>query len=455
MCTNQNTNYDIQVNLENGKICYFNSKKSTNISFFGPKPNIKIEKTTYFGFPDYEIFDPENYLSNICSLELNVSQICNMSCTYCFATSGTYGNSGIMLFETAKKAIDLLYNISKKNRISIKFFGGEPFLNFNLIKEVVEYVGDRFNGYDVDFQIATNGTIITEEILELIKNYSFSIQVSLDGNQLSHNKYRTFLDGTPTYELIISNLEKMREAGIEPQIRTTFCHKSEKITDFLLYYINNLNLQVNVSPVMSKDENVLLNQEDIDTIYQEYLDIFKDTIESRKYKGVLFNKVLREMILYCFETENLTVLTPRPYFCGAGLRMLSIDIAGNIYPCHGFIGHDQFNLGNVDTNIDQSKLKQFLDRIHIANKKECLNCIARNFCGGGCSHYFYETNDNISLPHEGFCGFVKTFYKLAIIFYVNMKEKRIPKELLKSSLYIELNDILLDNEEAGPSLIYS
>ncbi|MDI9394822.1 MAG: radical SAM protein [Euryarchaeota archaeon] len=440
-------NYDIQVDLETGKINYSNLKENTKISFFGTFSDIKTENTSYFSSQDNQTFDLEYLLSSLCSLELNISQLCNMNCKYCFANSGTYGNAGMMSFETAKIAIDLLYGKTNNNHISIKFFGGEPLLNFTLIREIVEYIRSQYNGYNTDFEIATNGTIISEEILKLIKENSFNVQVSLDGDQCSHDKHRTFLDGTPTYEKIVSNIKKMKEAGIKPQIRTTFSHQNMDMKKFLLYYTNDLGLQVNFSPVMSKDSNLLLTEKDLIAIYQVYLEIFEDAVASDKYKGVLLNRVLRDMVLYCFETENPSLLTSKSYFCGAGLRMLSVDISGNIYPCHGFIGNDQFNFGNVYTCLDKSKLKHFLDRIHIANKSKCLSCVARNFCGGGCSHFFNETNDNVSLPHEGFCGFVKVLYKLAIIFYVNMKEKGISKEIVKSPLLTELNDILLDNDK--------
>lgn len=438
-------NYDIKVNLETGKINYSSSKENTKISFIGTLTNLKPEDTSFFSSQNNQTFDLENYLSNLSLLELNISQLCNMKCSYCFANSGTYDNIGVMTFETAKKAIDLFYEKRKNKRISISFFGGEPFLNFNVIKEVVEYIKSQFNEYNTVFQIATNGTIVSDEILKFLKDNSFSIQVSLDGNQYFHDKYRTFLDGKPTYKKIVLNIKKMKEAGVEPKVRITFCHQNTEVKKIFSFLTNDLNVQVNVSSVMSKDKNVLLNQKDLNTIYQEYLEIFEDAITSEKYKVVLLNKNLRDMILYCFETENLNCLTTRSYFCGAGLGMLSVDIYGNIYPCHGFIGHDQFILGSVYNNIDRTKLKQFFDQIHIINKKECLNCIIRNFCGGGCSFYFNEINNNISLPHEGFCGLIKSLYKLAIIFYVNMKEKGIPKELIESPLYLELNDILVDN----------
>jgi uncharacterized protein len=455
MLTNLVNDFDIKVNLETGKISYSTSKEGTNISFFGKAPKMKIEKTTYFDVPKQHNFDPEDYLSSVYSLELNVSQICNMKCAYCFAAGGTYGDSGLMSFQTSKKAIDLFYDITKNKHkhISICFFGGEPFLNFNLIREIVFYTENRFNGYDIDYETSTNGTIVTDEIIHFVKDYPFKIQVSLDGNQENHDKYRKFSDGTPTYREIVSNIKKMKESGLNLQIRSTICHQIENIKDFVSFYANDLNVKLYMLPVMSEDPSISLNEDDLNTIYQEYINIFNNSLKYDKYNEVMLNSILRTMILYCFETENLSLVKPRPFFCGAGLRMLTVDVSGDIFPCHGFVGHDQYNLGNVNNSVDTHKLKQFLDSIHIANKEKCLNCIARNFCGGGCSHFFNVVNKNIILPHESFCGFVITLYKLAIIFYVNMKEKGIPKELVKSPsfielspLFIELSDLLVDNE---------
>jgi uncharacterized protein len=454
LSVNRKNNYDIQVTLETGKITYTKSKEDTKILFYETESNMRSEETTHFDFPYSQLFDLENCLSNVRSLELNISQTCNMNCTYCFGDGGTYGNLGMMSFKTAKKAIDLFYNTSKKNNVRVNFFGGEPLLNFKLIKEITSYITNQFNDYDTEYYITTNGTIINEEILDFIRDYQFIIQVSLDGNQFFHDKYRKFSNGMPTYEVIISNLKKMRELGIFPRIRSTFCHGCTE-NNSLLMYINELDAEVHMSPVLSKGRNLLLDQDDLNIIYQEFLEIFEDALKFSKYKGVLFNRDLRNMILHCFEAENLPFLIPKPYFCGAGSSMLSVDISGDIYPCHGFIGNEKFNLGNVDTNIDIHKLKQFVDCTHIANKKECLNCDTRNICGGGCRYYFYETNGDLNSPHEGFCGLMKTLYKLAIIFYVNLKEKGIPKELVESTILIKLNDILMGNEDVGAPKIYS
>lgn len=124
--------------------------------------------------------------------------------------------------------------------------------------------------------------------------------------------------------------------------------------------------------------------------------------------------------------------------------MISVDISGNIYPCHGLVGNEEFKLGNVTDGLKIDKLEEFLRQIHLINKKRCSICFARNFCGGGCSHYFYLVNRDVNLPHEGFCELMRTLYKLAIIFCVYMKDQELPEDLARYPFLAELNDILID-----------
>ncbi len=424
----QKNGYDISVNLNTGNINYFYIGGDIKVSFFETSSGVN--------------FDSKSTLIKIDTLELIVSQVCNMNCTYCFANQGIYDNSGLMTLKTAKRSLDLLHSISDSDHLKIAFFGGEPFLNFDLIKEVVIYANKIFKDRKLNFVIATNGTIINREMLEFIKNNSISIQVSIDGKKDSHDKYRTFNDGMPTYEKIFHNVKSMKEFGIEPVARATISHKNMVIKDFIPFSINDLNLRMNFWPIMSKDNDLLLNPDDYVKMYQEFLEIYNDMIDSSNYKLTSFNKVLRNMILYHFETDNSSSAKQNSFFCGAGTSMISIDISGNIYPCHGFVGDDQFNMGNINAGINFNKLKRFVDHIHLANKNECFNCIARDFCGGGCSYRFYFMNHDLNKPSDDFCGFIKTMYKFSIILYVYMKDNGLPKELLINPCLIELYDLL-------------
>lgn len=425
-----NCGYDIVVDLETDKISYSHLDKYTGISFRGS--------------PQVVNFDPEDSTPNISGLDLNISQICNMGCTYCFANQGLYDDVGLMSLEMAKKSVDLFNEISVSNSLTIKFFGGEPLLNFKIMKDLVEYSARALEDRHLDFEISTNGTIINEEILNFFKDNPIRIQVSVDGDKNYHDIYRRFRDGKPSYETIIKNLKIMKDFGLNPEIRATLCHKNTDIKVFLKYFTNELGIKSKISPVMSEDVNVMLGVEDFAEIYRNYLDLYREVRVTKKYKAIFYNSILSAMILHCFDANSSSRPKPRPYFCGAGIRMISVDMSGNIYPCHGFIGQDEFRMGNVYDSLDILKLKKFLKRINLAHKEGCLNCFARNFCGGGCSHCFQFLNGDVNLPHSSFCEFIRTMYKLAIIFYVYMRDQGLPEDLVRYSGLIELNDLLMD-----------
>ncbi len=422
--------YNIVLDLEKDKISYSYSDDVTNISFSGSPRRVD--------------FKPEDCTPHFCGLDLNISQACNMSCSYCFANQGLYDDEGLMPIDVAKKSVDQFKRISSSGGLTIKLFGGEPLLNFGMIRELVGYLSQDLIDKKLDFEISTNGTIINEDILKFFKEQPVRIQVSIDGDKENHDRFRRFRDNRPSYEPIIENLKIMKDAGLMPEIRATLCHQNTNTQSMIQYFSNELDIKIKLSPVMSNDVNVVLDDDDFAQIFRSYLDLYQEVMVTKNYKDIFCNSILSAMILHCFEINGPSMSTPRPYFCGAGIRMISVDISGNIYPCHGFVGQDQFKIGNVYDSLDSGKLKKFLKKIHLANKEHCFDCFARNFCGGGCSHYFQFTNGDVNLPHKGFCEFVRTMYKLAIIFYVFMKDHDLPEDLIRKPGLIELNNLLLE-----------
>jgi uncharacterized protein len=419
--------YDILVDLETGNIDYSRSSESLNLSFCGSLKEVE--------------FIPEETKPCIFTLELNISQACNMGCTYCFANQGVYDNAGLMSEEIAKRSVDLLKKIPSSDQITISFFGGEPLLNLDTMRNLVDYSIRTLKDKKVNFQITTNGTILNPEILELFKKYNFKILVSIDGDKEHHDKYRRYKDDRPSYDAAVENIKKMKDSGLNLCVRATLCHGNTDIATFIQNFAGNLDIGIRISPVMSTDISLILDKNDCDEIYQSYLKVFSRAEAAKRYKEVFYNSQLSAAISYC---QDLSISRPRPYFCGAGIRMISVDACGNVYPCHGLVGIEEFKIGNVIDDIYLDKLEGFLAQVHLANKKSCSTCFARNFCGGGCCHYFYLTNGDLNLPHDGFCGLMKTLYKLAVIFCVYMKDQKLPEDLARDPFLVELNDILLD-----------
>jgi uncharacterized protein len=420
-------NYDITVNQETGKISYLEISGETRISFCGIPPKVE--------------FIPEDRSLDISSLFLVVSQDCNMCCTYCFANDGMYDKAGLMSAKTAKKAVELFRDITHSN-CRITFFGGEPLLNFEVIRETVNYAGELFKDRTVSFALVTNGTIITNEIVDFLKKNGFIVQVSVDGNERFHDNHRKFKDGRPTYQEIMLNVKAMKEAGVFVSVRATLCHGNTDLKDFLKYCANDLGVNVGFVPVRSDEEELIFGKEDVDALCKTYKDMFQEVVATGRFTEILRSPPLAAMIRTCFELENLPPAKFEPDFCHAGKKSITVDTSGDVYPCHTFIGYEGFRMGNIECP-DMENIQNFVEKAHWKNKITCPHCFARIYCGGGCSHASYTANGDIRVPYKHFCEFMRSMFKLAIIFYVHMKKEGLPYAWVKNPVYLELADLLL------------
>jgi uncharacterized protein len=364
------------------------------------------------------------------SMSLNVSQICNMKCSYCWANEGSYNNKGLMDLNVAKKSINLLKTFSTSD-CSVTLFGGEPLLNFDVIKNIIPYAIDIFGERKIRFTIITNGTILNDEIIQIIKDYSILMKISIDGDIQHHDKNRTFKDGSPTYQKIITNVNKLKSAGISPEIRATLCHQNTNIKEFFDYFINNLNLTADVTPVRSIDKNIMFDKDDLAELYKNYLDIYKQLLDDGNLKCFLNNEMLNRMVVRCCD-ESEMLSQNKTWGCDAGRGLIAIDIEGDIYPCPSFIGHEKFIMGNID-DINFQKLRNFARSTHISNKNKCLSCDIKNICGGGCLHHNYTMSGDVAIPDEIQCEFNKSMYALGTMFYNYMKENELPAALVRDS----------------------
>lgn len=420
-------NYDITVNLETGKISYSDLGSETRISFCGIPPKAE--------------FIPRDRSLNINSFYLIISQNCNMGCTYCFANKGMYYKAGLMSKKTAKDALSLFNDISSSD-CEITFFGGEPLLNFDVIRETVNYAKELFKGRTVGFGLVTNGTIISNEIIEFFKKNGFMVQVSVDGNENFHDKHRKFRNGQPTYQKIMQNVRGMKEAGVFVGVRATLCHGNTDIKDFIKYCAIDLGINAGIVPVRSNDKDMIFGKDDVDALYKIYMEEYEEIVSTGEITKILRNPLLCSMIRICFEMENLSPAKFEPHFCQAGKNSITVDVSGDIYPCHTFIGYEGFRMGNIN-NPDMEKIQDFVEKAHWKNKTTCPDCFARIVCGGGCSNASYTANGDMRIPYKHFCEFMRSMFKLAIIFYVYMKKGGLPYEWVKSPVYLELGDLLL------------
>ncbi|MDH7603444.1 MAG: SPASM domain-containing protein [Melioribacter sp.] len=354
-------------------------------------------------------------ISPVASISLNIAQLCNLNCIYCYGIDGEYGEKGYMNKQTAFKAVDWLIkqSLDRKN-ISIVFFGGEPLLNFSLIKDVVKYATTQSKKANkkIHFSITTNGTKFNKEINKFLNKHEFGVVISFDGTKEMQNANRPFKGGKGSYDYIrtkIENFIRMRKGeGIIGRATITNRNTNlKKIYDELIKIgFKNIYTAV-VSAPTNKDYQIQKN--DIINILKDLKLQALETIKAIKEKNQIYNKRFIEILKYLITKKK------KHYFCGAGRNMVGISISGDIYPCHRFVGDKTMLIGNIFNFNTQNNI------INIQNSElsnsQCNDCWARYFCGGGCIYENLQYNKTKFVSNDYWCQELKYRVELSIYIY--------------------------------------
>lgn len=346
------------------------------------------------------------------SLMLMLASNCNLKCTYCYSEQGTYGgNSSFMSWDVAKAAIDLMLRNSDDRPTNIIFFGGEPLLNFRLLKRIVNYANEEFlkRGRKVCFSVTTNGTIFTDEIGTFLDKNQFWILVSLDGPDFIHDKWRRFKNGKGSHDVIVSNIQRMisnwqrgdRVADLE--VRATVTAWEPDLTK-ILPYLESLGFEhVYGEPVFTWPHMIKEC-----TLDEDSLGLYKKGFDNlvKIYK----EKMLRgEPCKFMFLTHGLKMIhngVQMCYACGMGRRINVVTTNGDIFPCQRIIGEKNYRIGSVFTGVDECMRIGTFPR-SVEKKDPCHSCWARYFCGGGCPGEQISVNKDDSRPIEWRCDIFK------------------------------------------------
>ncbi|MFZ2471600.1 MAG: radical SAM protein [Methanothrix sp.] len=365
-------------------------------------------------------------MQKIAALYLNLAYGCNMRCVYCFAGDGNYGMQNMLMdTETAKRAIDFLFKANKRGSTCyIVFFGGEPLLNYDVLKICTLYAEDKAkeNNSFVTFHLVTNGTLLTEEIVQFLKNHKIVIQISLDGPSHLNDKLRQFPDGRGSFECVYSKLLMLKNLGIiYLPVRATITHYNCEIENLVKYFSKIGFTDSFLEPVMfTSDTDYSLTDEDIDTIKKQYRKKADEIIES------IGN--CRETDLGWF-SEYISRLyngTKKRYHCNAGISILTVTPEGKLYLCHRLAGKNNLDVGNLNEGLKTNPLDlQYWGSISVDERKSCLNCWAKYFCGGGCDANSFLKYGNLSEKDDRFCKIFKANVENAIriYYYINTISK--------------------------------
>lgn len=358
--------------------------------------------------------DDRDYIKAVC---LNIIHGCNLRCKYCFADEGEYnGHKGVMSLETAKKAIDYVVKRSGPRRnIEIDLFGGEPTMIMDTIKGIVAYARENEKKWNknVRFTMTTNATLLNDEMMEFMDKEMGNIILSLDGRKSVNDNVRIKANGSGSYDDIVPNIKKMiskRQPGKTYYVRGTFTRANTDFYEDVMAMVNEGFKEISIEPVVLESGHPLaLREEDLETIMKNYDKLYEDMAKRKREEKDEYN-------FYHFNVDlnGGPCVYKRISGCGAGFEYVAITPQGDVYPCHQFVGKEEFKLGTIYEDSYNSNLGREFKKAHIYNKPKCKECWARFYCSGGCQANNFNFNGDMNIPYEIGCKMQKKRIECAI-----------------------------------------
>lgn len=345
------------------------------------------------------------------ALCLHVSHDCNLKCKYCFASQGDFGGEKEMMsFEVGKKAIDyLIANSGNRRNLEIDFFGGEPLMNFDVVKELVAYGRkvEKENGKNIRFTITTNGVLLDDDKIDYINEHMHNVVLSLDGRQEINDNMRPTVNDKGSYDVIMPKFKKLVDKRPKDKyyyIRGTFTRDNLDFSEDVFHFANEGFKLTSVEPVVGDESNpYALREEDMDKVFAEYEKLAKQYAK-RKLDGEDFT-----FFHFVVDLNQGPCVIKRITGCGAGNEYLAVTPNGDIYPCHQFVGNDDFKLANIldDEVVIPKEISNMFRDAHVYSKEDCKTCWNKFYCSGGCHANAINFNDDIKKPYELGCEMQK------------------------------------------------
>ena len=334
--------------------------------------------------------------SVIKALCLHVAHDCNLSCTYCFAGKGEYhGPKGLMSFEVGKRALDFLIEHSGTRRnLEVDFFGGEPLMNFDVVKKLVAYGREQEKTHDKHFRftLTTNGVLLDDEVAEFANREMSNVVLSLDGRKEVHDRMRSACNGKGSYDLIVPKFKKLADSRGQKDyyIRGTFTHYNTDFAEDILHIADLGFKEISLEPVVAPpDAPYALTEADLPELLRQY-DRLTEAMKERDEKGEGFT-----FFHFMIDLTGGPCIVKRVSGCGVGTEYMAVTPEGDLYPCHQFVGEEAFRLGNVFDGITNEALRDQFKACNIYSHKECDDCFARFYCSGGCVANAYHSTGSI------------------------------------------------------------
>lgn len=368
-----------------------------------------------FSEDDYEKYAKYSVASPVKAMCLNIAHDCQLRCKYCFASTGDFGQGRkLMSFETGKHAIDFLLEKSgDRSNLELDFFGGEPLMNFKVVKQIVEYARSREAEYNKKFRftITTNGLLLDDEKIEFINKEMSNVVLSIDGRKEVNDYFRVLPNGQGCYDMIMPKYKKLVEGRGDKEyyVRGTFTNKNLDFSnDVFALYEAGFD-QISIEPVVGEGDEYALTEKELPAVFKEYEILAKRILDNEK-KGGKFN-----FFHFMIDLDQGPCAIKRLRGCGCGNDYVAITPDGDIFPCHQFVGMDEYKMGNIDEGTFNQEMKADFANCHVYSKPECRKCWAKFYCSGGCNANNYQYMGDVRSAHKISCELEKKRLECAIM----------------------------------------
>ena len=364
-------------------------------------------------------FDFKNRHTEIKALCLHVAHTCNLNCTYCFAAQGKYhGERALMSFETGKRALDFLVeNSGKRRNLEVDFFGGEPLMNFEVVKQLVAYarsIEDKC-GKHFRFTLTTNGVLLDDEVTEFANRECHNVVLSLDGRKEVHDRLRKTINGKGSYDTIVPKFQKFVKARGDKgyYVRGTFTHNNTDFTNDIFHMADLGFTELSMEPVVcAPGEEYALTEEDLPVLFEQYEILAKEMLR-REREGRPFT-----FYHYMLDLTGGPCIYKRISGCGSGTEYLAVTPWGELYPCHQFVGDPKYSMGNIWDGVTNKALQDEFKLCNAYARPDCKDCWAKLYCSGGCAANAYHATGSITGTYHYGCELFKKRIECAIMLKV-------------------------------------
>ncbi len=350
------------------------------------------------------------------ALCLHIAHTCNLNCSYCFASQGKYhGERALMSFEVGKQAFDwLIANSGTRRNLEVDFFGGEPLMNFDVVKQLVAYARSIEKQYNKNFRftLTTNGMLIDDDVIDFANRECSNVVLSLDGRKHIHDKYRVDYAGNGSWEKIVPKFQKLVNArgGKDYYMRGTFTHANP---DFLEDIREMLSLgfrELSMEPVVTApDDPSALTEEDLPIVLAQYEQLAELMLQKHR-EGDPFT-----FYHYMIDLKGGPCIYKRISGCGSGTEYMAVTPWGDLYPCHQFVGDEKYLLGNIWDGVKNTAAQDEFAECNVYARAECRDCWARLYCSGGCAANAYHATGSVKGVYKYGCELFKKRMECAIM----------------------------------------